>query len=61
MPRLAAVTAALCGAYVVASFACVVAYHWAGMSLFDAIAHAMTTLSTAGYSTRDARQVASPS
>jgi len=54
MPRLAAVTTALCGAYVVASVACVVAYHWAGMSLFDAIAHAMTTLSTAGYSTRDA-------
>jgi trk system potassium uptake protein TrkH len=54
MPRLAAVTTALCGAYVAASVACVIAYYWAGMSLFDAIAHAMTTLSTAGYSTRDA-------
>jgi trk system potassium uptake protein TrkH len=54
MPRLVAITTALCAAYVVASVACVIAYQWAGMSLFEAIAHAMTTLSTAGYSTRDA-------
>jgi trk system potassium uptake protein TrkH len=54
MPRLAALTAALCGAYAAASVVCAIAYHWAGMSAFDAIAHAMTTLSTAGYSTRDA-------
>jgi trk system potassium uptake protein len=53
MPRLAAITAALCGAYVGASVACAVAYHWTGMSAFDAIAHAMTTLATGGYSTRD--------
>jgi trk system potassium uptake protein TrkH len=53
MPRLAAITTALCGAYVTVSVACAIAYYWAGMSLFDAIAHAMTTLSTAGYSTRD--------
>jgi trk system potassium uptake protein TrkH len=54
MPRLAAVTASLCGVYVAVSVACVIAYYWAGMSLFDAVAHAMATLSTAGYSTRDA-------
>src|SRR5690606_35436669 len=30
------------------------AYHLAGMSWFDAINHAMTTISTAGYSTSDA-------
>jgi len=53
MPRLAAITSALCGAYVAASVACAIAYHWAGMSVFDAIAHAMTTLATGGYSTRD--------
>jgi trk/ktr system potassium uptake protein len=53
MPRLAAVTAALCVAYVVLSIACVVAYQAAGMTLFDAIAYAMTTLSTGGYATRD--------
>ncbi len=44
MPRLAAVTAALCVAYLAVSLACVVAYQIAGMTLFDAIAHAMTTL-----------------
>jgi trk system potassium uptake protein TrkH len=53
MPQLAAITAALCGAYVAVSVACAIAYYWAGMSAFDAIAHAMTTLSTAGHSTRD--------
>jgi trk system potassium uptake protein TrkH len=53
MPRLAAVTAALCVAYLAVSLACVVAYQIAGMSLFDAIAYAMTTLSTGGYATRD--------
>jgi trk system potassium uptake protein len=53
MPRLAAITAALCGAYVAASIVCAVAYHLAGMSVFDAIAHAMSTLATGGFSTRD--------
>jgi trk system potassium uptake protein TrkH len=54
MPRLAAVTAALCTAYVTLTIACAFAYAAAGMSAFDAVAHAMTTLSTGGYSTRDA-------
>ena len=40
MPRLAAVTAAMCTAYVALSLVCVVAYQLAGMTLFDAIAHA---------------------
>ncbi len=53
MPRLAAVTAAMCTAYVAVSMVCVVAYQLAGMSLFDAIAHAMATLATGGFSTRD--------
>lgn len=30
------------------------AYHWAGMSFFDAISHAMSSISTGGYSTHDA-------
>ncbi len=33
---------------------CTVAYFWGGMSFFDAITHAMTTLSTGGYSSYDA-------
>jgi trk system potassium uptake protein len=54
MPRLAAVTTALCLAYVVLTLVCSVAYATTGMTQFDAITHAMTTLSTGGYSTRDA-------
>lgn len=33
--------------------ACAIAYGLAGMSTFDAVTHAMTTLSTGGYSTHD--------
>jgi trk system potassium uptake protein TrkH len=41
-------------AYLLLSLLCVVAYALAGMSFFDAVLHAMTTLSTGGYSTHDA-------
>jgi trk system potassium uptake protein TrkH len=54
MPRLAAVTTALCLAYVVLTLVCAFAYAATGLTQFDAITHAMTTLSTGGYSTRDA-------
>lgn len=40
--------------YVVLSTACAVAYGAAGMNAFDAINHAMATLATGGYSTKDA-------
>lgn len=40
--------------YIFLTVACIVAYVVTGMSLFDAICHAMTTLSTGGYSTHDA-------
>ena len=40
--------------YVVLTAACVLLYYQFGMTLFDAVAHAMTTLSTGGYSTHDA-------
>ncbi|MBV7315568.1 TrkH family potassium uptake protein [Shewanella sp. NIFS-20-20] len=39
--------------YVFLTFLCALGYHWAGMSWFDASNHAMTTLSTGGYSTSD--------
>jgi len=42
------------GIYLVLTVACMVAYDMAGMDAFDAVNHAMTTVSTAGYSTRDA-------
>jgi len=40
--------------YLSLTVACAFAYAVAGMSLFDAVNHAMTTLSTGGYSTHDA-------
>jgi len=40
--------------YALLSFICMLAYMFAGMSFFDAANHAMTTLATGGYSTKDA-------
>lgn len=40
--------------YIIMSGACALAYAVAGMGVFDAINHAMTTVSTGGFSTHDA-------
>lgn len=40
--------------YLILSIACAAAYYAAGMTGFEAIVHAMTTISTGGYSTSDA-------
>ncbi|MFW6413150.1 MAG: TrkH family potassium uptake protein [Oceanicaulis sp.] len=48
--HLAAVIAFL---YLGLTLACTIAYALAGMSGFDAVAHALTTVSTGGYSTSD--------
>ena len=39
--------------YLVLTLACALAYHLAGMSRFDALNHAMATVSTGGFSTHD--------
>ncbi|WP_133405405.1 TrkH family potassium uptake protein [Parashewanella tropica] len=39
--------------YILLSVACALSYHLAGMTWFEAINHAMTTISTGGYSTSD--------
>jgi trk system potassium uptake protein len=54
MPRAAQISAALSIIYVVLTAICAVALSAAGMNGLDAVVHAMTTLSTGGYSTRDA-------
>jgi trk system potassium uptake protein TrkH len=54
LPRAAQLAGATSTAYLVLSVACAAAYWAAGMSGFEAIAHAMTTVSTGGYSTSDA-------
>ncbi len=50
----ASFAAATAWVYFLLSVACVIAYMAGGMSVFDAVTHAMATLSTGGYSTHDA-------
>lgn len=54
MPRIEEITTQIGLAYLLVSFACAFAYLASGMTLFDAIAHSMTTVSAGGYSTHDA-------
>lgn len=54
LPRAAQMAKSILGTYLVLSLACAIAYAMAGMSAFDAIAHAMSTISTGGFSTHDA-------
>jgi len=53
-PRIMQTARALWGIYVGLTITCALAYWGAGMSLFDAVAHSLTTVSTAGFSTYDA-------
>ncbi len=53
-PRLKETARALWSVYLVFTLACTAAYTLAGMPLFEAICHAFTTVSTAGFSTHDA-------
>ncbi len=52
--RFSTYTLSLISIYSALTFTCAVAYAAAGMPTFDAINHALTTLSTAGFSTHDA-------
>jgi trk system potassium uptake protein TrkH len=52
--RLSVFVMSILAIYASLTFACAIAYAAAGMSGFDAANHAMTTLSTGGYSTHDA-------
>lgn len=54
LPRAAEIAGSIAGIYVTITVACVMGYIWAGMVPFDALAHAMTTVSTGGFSTHDA-------
>lgn len=53
-PRIAETASALWRIYLGLTVACGVAYWLAGMNVFDAVAHAMATISTGGFSTHDA-------
>ena len=54
LPRAAQIASNTGGVYVTLTAFCAIAYVLAGMGGFDAVAHAMTTIATGGYSTRDA-------
>jgi trk system potassium uptake protein len=53
-PRIAGTARALWLIYVGLTVACGVTYWLLGMSVFDAVCHAMTTIATGGFSTHDA-------
>ncbi len=54
MPRVAQIAAAIAAIYVGLTFLCAFALWLAGLEVFHAVAHAMTTLATGGFSTMDA-------
>ena len=51
LPKTREVTLIISVIYLVLTFACGVAYWVFGMSIFDSIAHSMTTIATGGFST----------
>lgn len=53
LPRATQIAAALSLLYLALTLICIAGYWGAGMSAFDAVAHAMTTIATGGYSTHD--------
>nr|WP_281493638.1 TrkH family potassium uptake protein [Ancylobacter koreensis] len=54
LPRAAQMAKGILGTYLILSLACAVAYAALGMSVFDAVAYAMATISTGGFATHDA-------
>lgn len=53
LPRAAQIAGGMTTIYCVLTIVCAVAYWLAGMGLFDAVVHAMTTVATGGFSTHD--------
>lgn len=53
-PRTTQIAAVISLVFVVLMILCALSYWWAGMSGFDAMNHAMTTVATGGFSTHDA-------
>lgn len=53
LPRTAQLSSSIGLIYLVLTLACIVAYMMSGLQTFDAVAHALTTISTGGFSTFD--------
>lgn len=54
MPRVRQIALAIVTTYLLLTLVCAAAYALAGMGALEAVAHALTTISTAGFSTADA-------
>lgn len=54
LPRIHQIATGIILAYVSLTILCILSYFSAGMGMFDAINHGMTTVATAGFSTHDA-------
>ncbi len=54
LPRATQLATGIGGIYLALSLLCAALYWGAGMTAFEALAHAMTTIATGGFSTRDA-------
>lgn len=54
MPRVAKLSSSIAFIYVAFTLLCVICYALAGLTIFDSVAHAMTTIATGGFSTFDA-------
>ncbi|MEM9278529.1 MAG: TrkH family potassium uptake protein [Pseudomonadota bacterium] len=54
MPRATQISGSITLVFILITALCMVAYLIAGMNLMDAVVHAMTTVATGGFSTRDA-------
>ncbi|OUR65858.1 potassium transporter [Methylophaga sp. 42_25_T18] len=53
-PRITETAKALWYIYLSLTVACALAFHWAGMSWFDAVGHSFSTVAIGGFSTHDA-------
>ncbi len=53
LPRAKQVATGIFAVYIILTLICAMAYGFAGMTSFDAINHAMTTIATGGFSTHD--------
>ncbi len=54
LPRAVEIASSIATIYIFLTVACILAYAMVGMNFFDATAHALTTVSTGGFSTYDA-------
>jgi trk system potassium uptake protein TrkH len=53
-PRMTQTAKGLWGVYAVVTVLCILGLHWAGMTWFDAVMHAFTTMGLGGFSSHDA-------